>query len=192
MGPLMAVDPVLDRHPSPLIVVPLPHQGGVAGATGVGRARLVRGPAAEGRRQLQQEREVGQGPRSLHCNPMRAGGKLNVTITNGGQEGVTLCTVGSQQAPRCRRQSRQFWAGSRPSHASHRGTYSPKYHWLSQEGRARGRWVTEEAPWWSNRPASLLAAVERDNCRLLAITAKASVSPSKPTCNKSFWPSDRI
>lgn len=62
LGPLMTVDPILDRHPSPLIVVPLPHQGGVAGATGVGRACLVRGPAAEGRRQLQQEREVGQGP----------------------------------------------------------------------------------------------------------------------------------
>jgi hypothetical protein len=62
LGSLMTVDPVLDRHPSPLIVVPLPHQGGVAGATGVGRAGLVRGPAAEGRRQLEQEGEVGQRP----------------------------------------------------------------------------------------------------------------------------------
>ena len=39
----MTVDPVLNGHPSPLIVVPLPHQGGVAGATSVGRTCLVRG-----------------------------------------------------------------------------------------------------------------------------------------------------
>ena len=77
---------------------------------------------------------------------------MNVTITNGGQ-GVTLCTVGSQQDPRCRRQNRQFWAGSRPSHASHRGTYSPKYIWLSQyHVRARGRVLAE-----STRSSRLLA-----------------------------------
>ena len=150
------------------------------------------GPCSRGEASAPTRKGNGAGAAKSPLQPHEGWGKLNVTITtNGGQEGVTLCTVGSQQAPQCRRQSRQFWAGSRPSHASHRGTYSPKYHWLSQEGRARGRGVTEEAP-WSNRPASLLAAVERDNCRLLAITAKASVSPSKPTCNKSFWPSDRI
>ena len=62
LGPLMTVDPVLDCDPSPLVVVPLPHQGGVAGATGVGRTRLVGRPAPEWRRQLQQEREMRQGP----------------------------------------------------------------------------------------------------------------------------------
>ena len=143
LGSLVTVDPVLNGDPSPLVVVPLPHQGGVAGAAGVGCARLVGRPAAEGRRQLQQEREVGQWPRGLHCNPMRAGGggKLNMRRRRTGME-VTLCTVGSQRGPRCRRQSRQSWGGSRPSHASHRGTFSPKYHWLSQKqrGHIKGGW----------------------------------------------------
>ena len=75
LGSLVTVDPVLNGDPSPLVVVPLPHQGGVAGAAGMGRRRLVGRPAAKGRRQLQQEREVGQWPRGLHCNPMRAGGE---------------------------------------------------------------------------------------------------------------------
>ena len=80
----MTVDPVLNGDPSSLIVVPLPHQGGVAGATSVGctclgrgssdgdqyqdqmmmiriRTHLVRGSAAERRGQLQQEWEVGEG-----------------------------------------------------------------------------------------------------------------------------------
>ena len=84
----MTVDPVLNGDPSPLIVVPLPHQGRVAGATSVGctclgrgssdgdqyqdqmimiriririRTHLVRGSAAERRGQLQQEWEVGEG-----------------------------------------------------------------------------------------------------------------------------------
>ena len=62
LGPLMTVDPVLNGHPSPLVVIPLPHQGGVAGATGVGCTRLVRGSTAKGGSQLQQKWEVGQGP----------------------------------------------------------------------------------------------------------------------------------
>lgn len=49
--------------------------------------------------------------------------------------------------------------------------------------RARGRGVTEEVPWsnfGSRQPASLLAAVGRDNCGLLAIIAKASAPPNPP------------
>ena len=44
----MTIDPVLNGDPAPLVVVPLPHQGGVAGATGVGCTRLVRGSTAKG------------------------------------------------------------------------------------------------------------------------------------------------
>ena len=55
---LMTIDPVLDGDPAPLVVVPLPHQGRVAGTTGTGSARLVRSSATKGRSQLQQERKV--------------------------------------------------------------------------------------------------------------------------------------
>ena len=54
----MTIDPVLDGDPAPLVVVPLPHQGGVAGTTGACSARLVRSSTSKGRSQLQQEREV--------------------------------------------------------------------------------------------------------------------------------------
>lgn len=69
---LMTIDPVLDGDPAPLVVVPLPHQGRVAGATGACSARLVRSSTTKGRSQLQQEREVGKRPRSLDGHPVRA------------------------------------------------------------------------------------------------------------------------
>ena len=65
-----------------------------------------------------------------------------------------MCTAGNPLDPLCHKRSRQFWAGSRPPCCvSHRGTYSPKYHWLSQyHVRARGRVLTE-----STRSSRLLA-----------------------------------
>ena len=93
------------------------------------RTCLVRGSAAKRRGELQQEWEMGEGSRGLHCNPMRAEKLKNVTITDMKKDRhVTLCTVGSQRGPLSRRQNSKFWAGSRPCCASHRGTYSPKYH----------------------------------------------------------------
>ena len=70
---LMTIDPVLNGDPAPLVVVPLPHQGRVAGATGACSARLVRSSTSKGRSQLQQERKVRKRPRSLDGHPVRAG-----------------------------------------------------------------------------------------------------------------------
>ena len=150
----MTIDPVLNGDPAPLVVVPLPHQGRVAGTTGAGSARLVRSSTTKGRSQLQQEREVRKRPRSLDGHPVRAGKRGRCNRQNQQRTWDTLCTTGNPLDPLCRKRSRQFWAGSRPPCCvSHRGTYSPKYHWLSQyHVRARGRLLTE-----STKSSRLLA-----------------------------------
>ena len=53
----MTIDPVLNGDPAPLVVVPLPHQGGVALSAGEHGRLLVRAPAAQWGLQLLEERE---------------------------------------------------------------------------------------------------------------------------------------